>query len=58
MSQALSDVQTSLSIPVSDERMRTIAEALLKLAANGERDPVKLKFAAMSALETEDTSST
>jgi len=59
MSQALSDVQTSLSIPVSDERMRTIAEALLKLAANGERDPVKLKSAAISTLEAaENTSQT
>ena len=58
MSQALSDVQTSLLIPVSDERMQTIAAALLELAANGERDPVKLKFAAMSAFETENTSRT
>jgi hypothetical protein len=59
MSQALSDVQTSLSKPVSDERMRTIAEALLKLAANGERDPVKLKSAAISTLEAaENTSQT
>ena len=57
MSQALSDLQTSLSIPVSDERMQTIAKVLLELAANGERDPAKLKFAAMSALETENTSS-
>ena len=57
MSQALSDLQTSLSIPVSDDRMQTIAKVLLELAANGERDPAKLKFAAMSALETENTSS-
>lgn len=58
MSQALSDVQTSLSIPASDERMRTIAKALLNLAADGERDPVKLKFAATSALEADNTSGT
>ena len=59
LSQALSDVQMSLSIPVSDEHMRTIAEVLLELAADGERDPVKLKSAAISALEAaENTSQT
>jgi hypothetical protein len=59
LSQALSDVQMSLSIPVSDEHMRTAAEVLLALAADGERDPVKLKSAAISALEAaENTSQT
>ena len=59
MSQALSDAQMSLSIPVSDEHMRTAAEVLLALAADGERDPVKLKSAAISTLEAaENTSQT
>jgi hypothetical protein len=55
MSKALDDAHASLPGPVSDERLRLIAAAILKVAGDGERDPVRLRTAAMSALESDAT---
>ena len=50
MSTALEAAAASLDEPASDEQLRLIAATLLKVAGDGERDPVGLKAAAMSAL--------
>ena len=50
MSIALELAEASLGVPASDEQLRSTAAILLKLAGDGERDPVHLKTAAMSAL--------
>ena len=50
MSTALEDAEASLPQPVSAEQLRSVAATILKVAGDGERDPVRLKNAAMSAL--------
>jgi hypothetical protein len=50
MSKALEDAEASLPQPASDQQLRLIAATILKVAGDGERDPVRLKAAAMSAL--------
>jgi len=54
MSRALEDAQASLPQPISDDCARAIAASILKVAAAGERDPVRLRTLAMSALKPED----
>ncbi|WP_157088473.1 hypothetical protein [Bradyrhizobium jicamae] len=51
MSKALEDAEASLQQPASDHQLRLIAATLLKVAGDGERDPIRLKAAAMSGLE-------
>lgn len=51
MSKALEDAEASLPQPASDQQLRSIAATILKVAGDGERDPVRLKTAALSALE-------
>ena len=50
MSNALEDAEASLPQPVSDQQFRLIAATILKVAGDGERDSIRLKAAAMSAL--------
>jgi hypothetical protein len=50
MSRALEDAEASLPGPASDQQLRLIAATILKVAGDGERDPIRLKAAAMSAL--------
>ena len=50
MSIALEGAETSLPEPVSEQQLRLIAATILKVAGDGERDPIRLKAAAMSAL--------
>ena len=50
MSKALEGAEASLPEPASDQQLRLIAATILKVAGNGERDPTRLKAAAMSAL--------
>jgi hypothetical protein len=50
MSNALQDAEASLLEPASDQQLRLSAATLLKVAGEGERDRVRLKAAAMSAL--------
>ena len=50
MSIALELAEASVGAPASDEQLRSTAAILLKLAGDGERDPVRLKAAAMSVL--------
>lgn len=52
MSAALESAEASLGAPVPDAQLRSIAATLLNVAGDGERDPVRLKAAAMSALGT------
>jgi hypothetical protein len=49
MSTALEAAEASLPQPVSDQELRSIAAKILNVAGDGERDPVRLKAAAMSA---------
>ena len=49
MSIALELAEASSDAPVSDEQFRSIAAILLKVAGDGERDPIRLKAVAMSA---------
>jgi hypothetical protein len=49
MSTALEGAEASLREPASDQQLRLIAATILKVAGDGERDPVRLKAAAMSA---------
>jgi hypothetical protein len=49
MSKALEDAEASLPEPVSDQQLRSLAATILKVAGDGERDPTRLKAAAMSA---------
>jgi hypothetical protein len=49
MSIALEGAEASLPAPVSDQQLRLIAARILKAAGDGERDPIRLKAAAMSA---------
>jgi hypothetical protein len=51
MSAALESAESSLGEPASDQQLRSIAAMLLKVAGDGERDPVRLQAAAMSALK-------
>jgi hypothetical protein len=53
MASALEQALASLRPPMTDERSRAIAAAILKVAESGERDPVRLRTRAMSALEQE-----
>jgi hypothetical protein len=48
MSKALEGAEASLPEPVSDQQLRLIAASILKAAGDGERDPLRLKAAAMS----------
>ena len=50
MSKALEGAEASLPGPASDQQLRLIAAKILKVAGDGERDPIRLKAAAMSAL--------
>jgi hypothetical protein len=50
MSKALETAEASLPEPASDQQLRLIAAQILKAAGDGERDPVRLKAAAISAL--------
>jgi hypothetical protein len=50
MSKALEAAEASLPEPASDQQLRLIAAKILKVAGDGERDPIRLKAAAMSAL--------
>jgi hypothetical protein len=50
MSKALEAAEASLPEPASDQQLRLIAATILKVAGDGERDPTRLKAAAMSAL--------
>jgi len=50
MSMALEGAEASLPGPASDQQLRLIAATILKVAGDGERDPTRLKAAAMSAL--------
>jgi hypothetical protein len=50
MSTALEAAEASLPEPASDQQLRLIAAKILKVAGDGERDPIRLKAAAMSAL--------
>jgi hypothetical protein len=50
MSKALECAEASLPGPASDQQLRLIAANILKVAGDGERDPVRLKAAAMSAV--------
>jgi hypothetical protein len=52
MSQALEEAQALLPQPIADDCTRAIAAAILKVAAAGECDPVRLRTRAMSALES------
>jgi hypothetical protein len=49
MSKALEAAEASLPEPASDQQLRSIAARILKAAGDGERDPVRLKAAAMPA---------
>jgi hypothetical protein len=51
MGNALEQVLVSLPQPVADDCVRVIAGSILKIAATGERDPVRLGVQAMSALK-------
>ncbi|WP_065751161.1 hypothetical protein [Bradyrhizobium paxllaeri] len=51
MSKALEDVEASLPQPASVQQLRLIAATILEVAGDGERDPIRLKAAAMSALK-------
>jgi hypothetical protein len=53
MSLALEEAQTLRAEPLTADCARAIASAILKVAATGERDPVRLRTLAMSALETD-----
>ena len=50
MSKALEGAEASLPGPASDQQLRLIAAKILEVAGDGERDPIRLKAAAMSAL--------
>lgn len=50
MSFALERAEASLGAPASDEQLRSTAAVLLQVAGDGERDPVRLRVAAISAL--------
>lgn len=50
MSRALEDAAASLPEPVSDQQLRSFAATILKVAGDGERDPIRLTAAAISAL--------
>ena len=49
MSKALEGAEASLPEPASDQQLRLIAATILKVAGDGERDPVRLQAAARSA---------
>jgi len=51
MSKALEGAEASLPEGASDHQLRLLAATILKVAGDGERDPIRLKAAAMSALE-------
>jgi hypothetical protein len=53
MSLALEEEQSLRAQPLTDDYARAIAAAILKVAATGERDPVRLRTLAMSALESD-----
>jgi hypothetical protein len=53
MSRALEEAQASLLQPIAYHCTRAIAASILKVAAAGERDPVRLRTLAMSALKLE-----
>jgi len=50
MSKALQGAEACLLGPASDQQLRLIAANILKVAGDGERDPIRLQAAAMSAL--------
>jgi hypothetical protein len=51
MSKALEGAEASLPEPASDQQLRLSAATLLKVAGDGERDPIRLKAAAIFALK-------
>jgi hypothetical protein len=50
ISRALEGAEASLPEPASDRQLRLSAATLLKAAGDGERDPIRLKAAAIFAL--------
>jgi hypothetical protein len=54
MSRALEETLAMLPQPVPDDLAHTIAATILKKAAEGERDPVRLRTSAMSALKPDE----
>jgi hypothetical protein len=54
MSLALEEALAMLPQPVGDDCARAIAANILKAAAEGERDPVRLRLSAMSALNLDE----
>jgi hypothetical protein len=50
MAKALEGAEASLPGPASDQQLRLLAAQILKVAGDGERDPIRLKAAAMSVL--------
>lgn len=50
MSRALEGAVGSLSEPASEQQLRLLAATILEVAGDGERDPIRLKAAAVSAL--------
>jgi hypothetical protein len=53
MSLALEEAQTLRAQPLTADCAHAIAAAILRVAAAGERDPVRLRTLAMSALESD-----
>ena len=51
MSRALEDAEASLPQPATNQQLRVIAATILKVAGDGERASIRLKAAAMAALE-------
>ena len=51
MSRALEGAEALLPEGASDHQLRLLAATILKVAGDGERDPIRLQAAAMSALE-------
>jgi hypothetical protein len=52
MSLALEEAQALRAQPLTADCARAIAAAILKVAATGERDPVRLRTLALSAMES------
>ena len=55
MSRALDEIRAELVDPVSDDKLRCIATAILKAAADGERDVARLKAKARIEPHSGDT---
>ena len=58
MSLALEEALVMLPQPVNNDCARMIAANILKVAAGGERDPVRLRISAMSSLKLDGATAT